>query len=497
MNPEVILSVQNVTKRFLAVTALNKVSFDIYKGTVHGVVGENGAGKSTLMKILSGVYKKDEGTIYFDGEEMKIRTPIESLKLGLSIIYQELNLVNYMSVGENIYLGRFKELGSLRKIHQEARKLLDSIGCTFDTHTLVKDLPVADRQMVEICKALSFDSKLIIMDEPSTSLTHAEMEKLTEIIHSLKSRGITIIYISHKLDEIFDLCDRVTIMRDGNVIDTGDIEDFTRADLITKMIGRSIENEYPERPHVEGEKILEVRDITTKKLHGVSFYAKSGEILGFAGLDGAGRTETMRALFGADRIKKGEIYLRGEKINIKSPGDAIKAKIGLVTEDRKEQGLCLSFPVSENLTMAAMDRFTDGGILNAKKEKEIVKRQIKDLNIKTAGPDVKVRTLSGGNQQKCLIARWMETDPDILILDEPTKGIDVGSKYEIYVLMKKIAESGKTVILISSELPEVTNMSNRIYVLRDGCIVGELDENAISDDAVMRLALGEDKGGED
>ncbi|MGI6117106.1 MAG: sugar ABC transporter ATP-binding protein [Bilifractor sp.] len=489
-NPDIILSVQNVTKRFPGVLALDHVSFDIQKGTVHGVVGENGAGKSTLMKILSSVYKKDEGVIYFNGKEMNPKTPMESLRLGLSIIYQELNLVNYMSVGENIFLGRFKEMKSLENIHKQARKLLDSIGCHFDTHTKVGELPVSDRQMVEICKALSFDSKLIIMDEPSTSLTGEEMEKLTKIIHDLKEKGITIIYISHKLDEIFDLCDKVTIMRDGQVIDTGDIGNYTRADLIEKMVGRKIENEYPPRPDCAGETVLEVKNITTRKLHGISFIAKKGEIVGFAGLDGAGRTETMRAIFGADRMKAGEIYLHGKKIEIKSPKDAIRNKIGFITEDRKEQGLCQSFPVGTNITMAAFDHFSSHGIFNKEKEKEIIDRQIEKLRVKTPSPNVKIRTLSGGNQQKCLIARWLETDPEILIMDEPTKGIDVGSKYEIYLLMKQMAEEGRTVLLVSSELPELINMSNRIYVLADGNLAGELSAEEANEISVMSLAFG-------
>lgn len=491
---EIMLSVRGVTKTFPGVRALDRVSFDIYKGQVHGIVGENGAGKSTLMKILSGVYKRDEGEIIFDGEPMQVKKPLESLHLGLSIIYQEFNLVNQMNVGENIYLGRFSELGGLKKIHQKARALLDSIGSKISTHTPVEELSVSEKQMVEICKALAFDSKLIIMDEPSTTLTAGEMERLVQIIHGLRAKGITIIYISHKLDEIFELCDRVTVMRDGSVISTRPIAEVTRPAMIAEMVGRSIENEYPPRAEHIGGTILEVRGLRTKKLQGVSFTAKKGEILGFVGLVGAGRTETVRAVFGADKRHAGEIFLEGKKLDIRRPVDAIRAGFGFITEDRKQQGLLLDFDVGTNITMAAMDHFTKGGLFDRQAEKAIISRQIEALNVKTPSPDVKIGTLSGGNQQKCLIARWMELHPKVLIMDEPTRGIDVGAKYEIYVLMKQIAEAGGTVIMISSELPEVLNMSNRVIVLSDGRVVGEFDPAQTAAEDIMAAALGEVQG---
>nr|WP_305147533.1 sugar ABC transporter ATP-binding protein [Butyricicoccus faecihominis] len=491
VDTNVILSVQNVTKRFTNVVALDQVSFDIYQGQVHGIVGENGAGKSTLMKILSGVYSKDEGNIFFDGQEMRIKKPTESLRLGLSIIYQEFNLVNQMNVGENIFLGRFKELGGLRQIHKKARALLDSIGSKIGTYTPVEDLSVSEKQMVEICKALSYDSKLIIMDEPSTTLTAEEMDRLTAIIHDLRGKGITIIYISHRLDEIFDLCNRVTVMRDGHVISTKPIEQVTRGEMIAEMVGRSIENEYPPRAQNVGETILEVKNINTKKLHDVSFTAKKGEILGFVGLVGAGRTETVRAVFGADKKHSGEVWLNGKKLDIKNPMDAKREGFGFVTEDRKQQGLLLNFDVGTNITMASFDHFVRNGVFDKQKEREIIDRQIKALAVKTPGPEVYISTLSGGNQQKCLIARWLENNPKVLIMDEPTRGIDVGAKYEIYMLMKQIAESGGTIIMISSELPEVLNMSNRVIVLSDGRVVGEFDPNAVSSEDIMAAALGE------
>ena len=492
MGEEVILSIQNVTKRFPNVTALDHVSLDVYQGQVHGIVGENGAGKSTLMKIISGVYRKDEGTIFFDGQEMKVRKPVESLALGLSIIYQEFNLVNQMTVGENIYLGRFREMGGMRQVHAKARALLDSIGSKIDTHTPVEELSVSEKQMVEICKALSYDSKLIIMDEPSTTLTAEEMERLTAIIHDLCKKGITIIYISHRLDEIFELCDRVTVMRDGRVISTKPIAEVERSTMIAEMVGRSIENEYPPRAQNVGETILEVRNLITKKLHDVSFTARRGEILGFVGLVGAGRTETVRAIFGADKKHSGEVWLEGKQLDIRTPADAIRAGFGFVTEDRKQQGLLLSFPVGTNITMAAFPHFTKHGLLNRKLEQEIIDRQIEALSVKTPNSEVHIGNLSGGNQQKCLIARWLETNPKVLIMDEPTRGIDVGAKYEIYLLMKQIAEAGSTIIMISSELPEVLNMSNRVLVLSDGRVKGEYDPQKMSSEEIMAVALGEE-----
>ena len=486
----IILSIREVSKSFPGVRALDKVSIDIRRGTVHGIVGENGAGKSTMMKILSGVYTKDSGTIVFDGQMVEHTTPIESLNRGLSIIYQEFNLVNTMSVGENIFLGRFAEMKGMRGTHQKARELLDSIGSTIDTRTMVGDLSAAEKQMVEITKALSYHSKLIIMDEPSSSLTHDELKRLFQIIANLKTQGVSIIYISHKLDEIFELCDVVTIMRDGQVIDTKPVTELGRSEMVAKMVGRAIENEYPERPHAVGEPLLEVRSINTHKLHDISFTLRKGEILGFVGLVGAGRTEIIRAICGADKAKGHTVLIEGKPVRIKKPADAKRAGIGLVPEDRKLQGLVLPFSVQSNITMACLERLTKGGFVSASAEKEIALRQIKNLSIKTPTRETKAVSLSGGNQQKCVIGRWLEINPRILILDEPTRGIDVGTKYEIYVLIKQIAENGGSVIMISSELPEVLNMSNRVLVITDGRITGEFNPEMDSAHEIMDTAIG-------
>jgi ribose transport system ATP-binding protein len=487
--PQALLSIRDVSKAFPGVKALDGVSLDVTGGVVHGIVGENGAGKSTLMKILSGVYEKDSGEITFEGRVIDKISPIESMHMGLAIIYQELNLVNTMTVGENIFLGRFSESGGRRGVHAKARVLLDSIGSKVSTHKMVSELSVSDKQMVEIAKALSFDSKLIIMDEPSSSLTAEEMSKLIEIIHDLKSKGIAIIYISHKLDEIFGFCDVVTVLRDGHVIDTRAVSELSRNQMISMMVGRTIENEYPPRPECAGETILEIKHIKTRKLKDVQLHVKKGEILGLVGLVGSGRTELVRALFGADKVANKSIFLDGKQVRINSPIDAINLGLALVPEERKLQGLLLGFSVEQNISLAVLARLTERGFINAKEESAVADRQIKALNVKTPSARTKIRTLSGGNQQKAVLGRWLEMKPRILVMDEPTKGIDVGAKYEIYLLMKEIVEDGGSIILISSELPEVLHMSNRVNTICDGRVNGEFDPVVASADEIMAKAF--------
>lgn len=488
-NSDAILKINEVSKAFPGVKALDRVSLEIFRGTIHGIVGENGAGKSTLMKILSGVYQKDSGEIIFDGKTIENITPIQSMKMGLSIIYQELNLVNTMTVGENIFLGRFSEMGGRKGVHAKARILLDSIGCKIDTQKEVSELSVSDKQMIEIAKALSFDSKLIIMDEPSSSLSADEMQELIKIIHELKNKGITIIYITHKLDEIFDFCDVVTIMRDGKVIDTRNVKEISRNEMISMIVGRSVENEYPPRPNCVGKTILEIENINTKLLKNIHFTLKKGEILGLVGLVGSGRTEIARAVFGADKVKHKIIQIDGDNVRINNPIKAIKNGIAMVPEDRKIQGLLLQFSVIKNISIASLGKLTSYGFIRQKEEKVIGERQINTLKIKTPSGKTKIQMLSGGNQQKAVLGRWLELKPKILILDEPTKGIDVGAKYEIYMLMKKIVEGGGSIILISSELHEVINMSNRIITICEGRITGEFDPLQAAPDEIMAGAF--------
>jgi ribose transport system ATP-binding protein len=484
-----ILKIKEVSKAFPGVKALDRISLEVFRGTIHGIVGENGAGKSTLMKILSGVYQKDGGEIIFDGNKIEDITPIQSMKMGLSIIYQELNLVNTMTVGENVFLGRFSEMGGRKGVHSKARILLDSIGCKIDTQKEVSELSVSDKQMIEIAKALSFDSKLIIMDEPSSSLTFDEMQQLIKIIHDLKNKGISIIYISHKLDEIFNFCDVVTVMRDGRLIETRNVNAITRNEMISMMVGRTVENEYPPRPNCVGETILEIENINTKVLKNIHFNLKKGEILGFVGLVGSGRTEIVRAIFGADKVKKKSIKLDGEFVTINSPINAINNGLAMVPEDRKIQGLLLQFSVQKNISLASLRKLSNYGFLNEKEENNICERQIGALKIKTPSAKTRIQMLSGGNQQKAVLGRWLELKPKILFLDEPTKGIDVGAKYEIYMLMKQIVEDGGSIILISSELPEVLNMSNRVLTICNGRITGEFDPLKASADEIMAKAF--------
>jgi ribose transport system ATP-binding protein len=441
------------------------------------------------MKILSGVFMKDEGEIIFDGEILNSATPLASQQKGLNIIYQELNLVNTMTVGENIFLGRFREMKGMRGTHAKAKELLQNIHSDIDTYTLVEELSVSKKQMVEITKALSFDSKLIIMDEPSSSLTSDEMKELVKIIQRLTEQGISIIYISHKLDEIFELCDIVTVLRDVKVIDTKPIEELTRNDLIMMMVGRSIENEFPKRQNKVGEPLMDVKLINTHKLSNISFKLRKGEILGLVGLVGSGRTEIVRAIFGADKSLEIKIEIEGKPVKIKNPRQAIGYGIGLVPEDRKEEGLILPFSVESNISMACLKDITHAGFIDSKKERDIANRQLEALSIKTPSIKTLTKTLSGGNQQKCVLARWLEISPRILILDEPTRGIDVGAKYEIYLLMNKIIEDGGSVIMISSELPEVLNMSNRVLTVCDGRITGEFDPEETAVDEIMACAL--------
>ena len=491
---DVILSIRDVCKSFPGVRALDGVSIDVKRGTVHGIVGENGAGKSTLMKILSGVYVKDSGTVDFDGQRIEHTTPHESMQSGLAIIYHELNLDNTMSVGENVFLGRFKEMKGMRGTHARARELLNSIGCKVSTTKLVSELSVSEKQMVEIAKALSFESKLIIMDEPSSSLTGEELVELSKIIKQLREQGISIIYISHKLAEIFEFCDVVSVMRDGRIIDTKPRSEFTRNELIAKMVGRTIENEYPPRPQCVGAPLLEIRSLNTRKLHDISFTLHKGEILGLVGLVGAGRTEIVRALFGADKVRGQQVLIEGKPINIRSPRDAKDAGLGFIPEDRKLQGLVLPFSVESNISMASIQKFSKFGFIRRSIEKGIAARQVKALAVKTPSNRVPVRNLSGGNQQKCIVARWMEISPRIFIMDEPTRGIDVGAKYEIYSLMKAIAEQGGAIILISSELPEVLSMSNRVLTIFEGRLTGEFFPESAAADEIMSAALGMARG---
>lgn len=493
-NREIILDIKNITKTFPGVKALTDVSFRVRRGSVHALVGENGAGKSTLIKVLTGVYKPDEGSFDFKGREAHVTKPLEAQKLGLSVVHQELKLSETLSVAENIFLGRpfmtKAHLVDWRKLKVEAKKLLDSLSIDLDVNTEVSRLSVAQKQIVEICKAMSFEAELLIMDEPSATLTDRELDCLFRIIDVLKERGVTIIYISHRMEEIFRIADMVTVLRDGCHIQTLPIQEVDRPKLISLMVGREIGNEYPKLEAEIGAVALEVKNLSARKLlHDINFHVRHGEVVGFSGLVGAGRTETARAVFGADKRTGGEIYIDGEKVEIHSVMDAVKHKIALAPEDRKQQGLVLIHSVNHNTSLVDLGNVCTGGLLDKKKEKALAQKFIDLLDTATPSTEQEVRLLSGGNQQKVVLAKWLAVDSDILFFDEPTRGVDVGAKAEIYKLICQLAQKGKAVVMISSDMPELIGICDRIYVMREGTITGELERKDFSQEAIMEYSV--------
>lgn len=495
MTPEYILEMEGISKEFPGVKALKDVTLRVKKGKVHALVGENGAGKSTLMKILNGIYMPDSGVIKFGGKEIKLRSPIDALRNGISMIHQELTPVPNMTVAENIFLGREPLLGNLpivndREMINMTRKLLENLEINIDPSTPMGNLSVAQMQMVEIAKAISYNSELIIMDEPTSAISEKEVLHLFKIIRNLKSKGISIIFISHRFDEIYEIADEVTVLRDGEHIFTGALENVSREKLIEMMVGRELKQMFPKEDAEIGEVVLEVKNLTKQGVfYDVNFKVRRGEILGIAGLMGAGRTEVVESIFGIRHYDHGEIYINGKKVDIKSPIDAINNKMALITEDRKT-GLFLPLTVEENIIMASLSNYTRGFFVDGKKVSEDCKKQVDKLRIKTPSLSQKIKFLSGGNQQKALIARWLLTYPEILILDEPTRGIDVGAKAEIHKLITKMAQEGKAIIMISSELPEILGMSDRIIVMHEGRVKGELKREEASQEKIMKYAMG-------
>ncbi|MDO5541221.1 MAG: sugar ABC transporter ATP-binding protein [Eubacteriales bacterium] len=494
MSESKILEFKNINKSFSGVQALKDVSFSVNKGEVHALLGENGAGKSTLMKILSGAYTKDSGEVIFGGEVCNFKETNDSEEKGISIIYQELNLIPEMSIAENIYLHRQPMKGRFidwNKMYQDAVKVLEKVGLNCDPRQSIKRLSVAQQQMVEIAKSLTKDLRLLIMDEPTSSLTDGETRKLFEVIADLKKQGITIIYISHRMEEIFEICDSYTIMRDGTFIISGATKDTDMDTMIRHMVGREMSQVFPKHEFCVGDVILKGEHISNgKEVKDVSFELRKGEILGFSGLVGAGRTETFKALFGYDKDKKGSVYVNGKEVTIRSPKDAIKYGIGYVPEDRRNEGLVTELPVVDNTIMAKMEKAMTHGLYNAKKAGEICKYYIDSLYIKTPSQKKKARLLSGGNQQKVVLSKWLNCDSDILILDEPTRGIDVNAKREIYQMIVDLVEAGKSVVLISSELPEIIGLCNRVYVMYEGEITGMLQQDELTQEKIMYYAAG-------
>ena len=494
---EYIVELKNITKRFPGVVALKSMSLGIRPGEIHGLIGENGAGKSTLIKVLTGVNIPEEGEIYVDGEKVSFKNPVQSREAGIACVYQELNIVKQLSVTDNIFIGRSIKKGLLLdypKMHEEARNALTALGHPeIDVKMECGKLGVGLQQMVEIAKAVSLDAKLIIMDEPTSSLGKEEIAQLMDTVRGLKKKGIAVLFVSHKLEELFELCDRVTVMRDGEHIVTNDITDMTEETLIQAMVGRTLDNLYPKEFGEKGDVWLEARNLNVAGvLHDVSFKAHAGQITSFAGLVGAGRTETMRAIFGADKLDSGEILVKGQPVHIRTPKDAIKHKIAFLTEDRKGQGLVLSEGVRTNLILANMKGYSHGPFLDANQIEESGHKNVEALRIKTPSLSEVTAQLSGGNQQKVVIGKWVNTNADIFIFDEPTRGIDVGAKIEVYRVMNDLVKQGKCVIMVSSELPEVLAMSDHVVVMRGGRVMANIERDSAhyNSEDIMKAAWG-------
>ena len=489
-----LLEMKNVSKSFPGVQALSNVTIDLHHGEVLALVGENGAGKSTLMKILTGIYSADDGEIFLEGQKIQVDSTKKATELGISMIHQELNLMRDLTVAENIYIGREPKLLNLfvndYKLNQMTNDLFNKLSIDVNARTKVEKLTIAKQQMVEIAKALSFDSKILIMDEPTTALTETEIEILFDMIETLKSEGVGIIYISHRMDELKRITDRITIMRDGKYIDTLPTKETEMNEVIRLMVGREVYIESKPQTIAEHQEIiLQLKDVSTNShIKDISFELRKGEILGFAGLMGAGRTEVANAIFGVDKVKSGEVYLHGKKVSIKHPSQAVEHGIGYLTEDRKHFGLLLEMDVKTNISLAKLKGFSKGIFMNDKEISKTAQQYVEKLNIKTPSIHQRLRLLSGGNQQKVVISKWLHRNCDILIFDEPTRGIDVGAKGEIYRLLDELTKEGKSIIMISSELPEVLRMSHRIAVMSEGKITGILNAEEASQEKIMELA---------
>ena len=493
---EYVVELRNVTKRFPGVVALHNMQLAVKPGEIHGLIGENGAGKSTLIKVLTGVHMADEGEIYVHGERKVFKNPNESAAAGIACVYQELNIEKLLSVTDNIFINKWTKKGFLldyEGMHKKAAEVMQSLGQDIDPRKAAGTFGMGVQQMIEIAKAVLIDAKMIIMDEPTSSLGEKEVKQLMQTCRELKARGVGILFVSHKLEELFELCDRVTVIRDGEYIETRDIQDWTNDSLIASMVGRTLENQFPKEFGTKGECMLKIENLSIGGvLKDVSLEAYGGQILGMSGLVGAGRTETVRAVFGADPIDGGKIYIKGKEVNVKSPKQAIAEGIALLTEDRKGQGLVLQESIRTNLVLASLKRHTTGLFLDEKRIQESGEGHIRTLRIKTPSIDEIVGQLSGGNQQKVVIGKWLNSEADIYIFDVPTRGIDVGAKVEVYNVMNSLVKAGKCVIMISSEMPEILGMSDRVVVMRGGRVMATVDRDSkhFNQEDIMKAAWG-------
>ncbi|XEC95291.1 sugar ABC transporter ATP-binding protein [Paenibacillus tarimensis] len=494
-----LLEMKGIDKSFTGVKVLEQAQFSLDSGEVHALMGENGAGKSTLMKILNGIYTRDNGTVTVKGQLQPLSSPSAAQQLGIVMIHQELNLIPHLTVMENIFLGREFTYGPTnlidwRRMKREANRFLSQLGLAIHPETVVGDLSVGQQQMVEIAKALSMNTEILVLDEPTAALTDREIEALFQVIRSLKERGVGMIYISHRMEEIFRICDRITVMRDGRYVGTESIPETTMDQIVKMMVGREIKDRFPKADIPLGDEKLKIEGLTQKGvLHNISFSVRTGEIVGISGLMGAGRTELAKALFGVTAIDQGTIAVDGKPVQLRTPADAIRAGIALVTEDRKDEGLLLSMSIRENLSMPNLRTVSSLGFLSGPKELGLADRMMKQLLVKASGSEQAAGSLSGGNQQKVVIGKWLATNPQVFILDEPTRGVDIGAKKEIYDLMNKLAASGVAILMISSELPEVLGMSDRIIVMHEGKITGEFTREEATQEKIMICATG---GGE-
>ncbi|HWK24155.1 MAG TPA: sugar ABC transporter ATP-binding protein [Ureibacillus sp.] len=494
-----MIQMSGISKAFNGNVVLENVQFELANGEIHALMGENGAGKSTMMKILSGIYTKDTGEIKVDGQAVQFKSPKDAEKLGINVIHQELNILPDLTVAQNLFLGKeltYGKTGILknRQMEKEASQLLSKLGLDINPRTRTGDLSVGKQQIIEIAKAIASDAKYIVMDEPTAALTDREIETLFKTVNELKAKGISFVYISHRMEEIFAICDRITILRDGQYVGVRNIPETNFDEIVAMMVGRQLGERFPSRNSKIGETKLEVRNLTSNGVFkDISFKLRKGEVLGVAGLMGAGRTEVAQTLFGYRKTNSGEILIDGKKATIKSPIEALKNGIGFVTEDRKTQGLVLDFSIKENITLANLEKCSASGIMKNEKENKMVSKYIEDLKIRTSGPEQSAKSLSGGNQQKVVIAKWLGTEPEILILDEPTRGVDIGARKEIYHIINQLAEAGVAILMISSELPEVIGMADRVIVMREGKLTGEVMKEHMTQEVIMQYATGGEK----
>lgn len=493
-----LLELKKISKYFPGVKALESIDLDIYPGEIHGIIGENGAGKSTLIKILTGAHSNDEGKIFIEGKEIKINGPRDAMNYGITAIYQELNTIPHLTVAENVYLGRELKTSQkrvflkIKEMREKSKALLNDLGQNIDTASNISKLGIGKQQMIEIAKALSINTKILIMDEPTSSLTDREVKELLRTVKELKAKGISVIYISHRLEEVMEICDTITVMRDGKKIETRSRNEVDSIDTLIKlMVGRSLEKQYPKIKVQIGEEALRVENLTKEGVFkNINFNVHKGEIVAVAGLVGAGRTEVMRTIFGVDKYDSGNIYINGSKVNIKCPRDAMNLGIAFLTEDRKGQGLILDQDINYNVNISSLDKVKKRILLNIANMKERTIDNIKKLNIKPQKQDFIVGQLSGGNQQKVVIGKWLNTNANIFIIDEPTRGIDVGSKVEVYNVLNELIKKGAAVIMVSSELPEVLGISDRIFVMHEGEMKAEINIEEANQENIMHAATG-------